>query len=43
MPVQKGKIFNFEDDIQQIGSAIINNADSSIIGVIGGRNYASSW
>lgn len=37
--IQKGKIFNFEDDIQQIGSAIINNADSSIIGVIGGRNY----
>ena len=37
--IQKGKIYNFQDDYQQIASAILNNNDASIIGVIGGRNY----
>ncbi len=37
--IQKGNIFAFKDDYQQIASAIINNDTASIIGVIGGRNY----
>lgn len=37
--IQKGKIFKFNDDLQQIASCVINNQNSSIIGVIGGRNY----
>ena len=37
--IQKGNVFNFKDEYQQIGSCIIDNNNSSIIGVIGGRNY----
>ena len=37
--IQKGNIFKFNDDYQQIASCIIDNNNSSIIGVIGGRNY----
>jgi len=37
--IQKGNVFKFNDELQQIGSAVIRNSDSSIIGVIGGRNY----
>lgn len=37
--IQKGKAFQFIDNLQQIASCVINNQNSSIIGVIGGRNY----
>ena len=40
--IQEGKIIDFTDDSQQIASTIINNEDSSIVGVIGGRNYHGS-
>lgn len=37
--IQEGKVINFTDDNQQIGGAIIDNSNTSIIGIIGGRNY----
>ena len=37
--IQNGEIVEFSDDDQQIGGAVIKNSDSSIKGVIGGRNY----
>ena len=40
--IQEGKIIDFDDESQQIASTIINNEDSSIVGVIGGRNYHGS-
>ncbi|MCH5171317.1 MAG: transglycosylase domain-containing protein [Erysipelotrichales bacterium] len=40
--IQEGKVINFTDESQQIASTIIKNSDSSIVGVIGGRNYHGS-
>lgn len=37
--IQKGEIFAFEDQEQQIASSVIDNETGGIIGVIGGRNY----
>lgn len=37
--IQNEEIYSFDDEYQQIASAILSNNDSSIIGVIGGRNY----
>lgn len=37
--IQKGTIFKFNDDYQQIASCVISNNETAIIGVIGGRNY----
>lgn len=40
--IQEGKIINFSDDDQQIAATVIDNKNSSIVGVIGGRNYHGS-
>ena len=37
--IQEGKIINFEDNLTQVSSAIIDNSSGGVIGVIGGRNY----
>ena len=37
--IQKGEVFSFSDENQQIASVILSNYNSSVIGVIGGRNY----
>lgn len=37
--IQKEEIYSFSDKYQQIASCVLSNKDSSIIGVIGGRNY----
>lgn len=39
---QKGTIYEFKDDMQQIAATVINNENYSISGVIGGRNYQGS-
>ena len=40
--IQKGNIISFNDETQQIAATVINNDDTSIVGVIGGRNYNGS-
>ena len=40
--IQEGKIINFSDETQQIAATVVDNKDSSIVGVIGGRNYHGS-
>lgn len=37
--IQKDKIINFNDDLTQISSAVIDNNTRGIVGVIGGRDY----
>lgn len=37
--IQSDEVIDFKDDLLQIGGCVLNNDDSSIIGVIGGRKY----
>ena len=37
--IQQDKVISFTDEEQQIGGVVIDNDNSKIIGVVGGRNY----